>query len=214
MNNANMAPRAYTQDKRAEAARLTRGRILEATLDLYRERGIKDTTLKAVADKADVSRGTIIHHFGSGDGLLGAVLDQVVESLEWPDERIFEGRSGRDARIRAFVDAVVLFNDRSQMWWTMFEADMQRPELQKREAIYWELLARLQASALGPELAGDPRANAALLSIIHPATVGTFLWSFERAGVGKEQVRPILGDLAVEAVRRVTDRRRDTGGVS
>jgi AcrR family transcriptional regulator len=209
-----MAPRTYTQDKRAEAARQTRDRILEVTLELYRERGIAATTLRAVAERADVSRGTIVHHFGPGDGLLGAVLDRVVESLEWPDERIFEGRTGRDARIRAFVEAVALFNDRSQMWWTMFEADMQRPELQKREAHYWELLARLQSMALGPNLAGDPLANAALLSIIHPATVGTFLWSFERAGVGREEVRPILGDLAVDAVRRVTDRKRGKGVLS
>ncbi len=209
-----MAPRSYTLGRRAETATATRQRILDATIELYREVGVPAATLKAVAARADVSRGTIIHHFGSGDGLLGAVLDHVVESLEWPDERIFEGRNGRNARIRAFVEAVVLFNDRSQMWWTMFEADMQRPELQKREAIYWDLLARLQAAALGPALAGDARANAALLSIIHPATVGTFLWSFERAGVGKEEVRPILGDLAVDAVRRAADRKGDKGGLS
>jgi AcrR family transcriptional regulator len=209
-----MAPRTYTQNKRAEAARLTRARILEATLDLYRERGIKETTLKAVAEKADVSRGTILHHFGSADGLLGAVLDGVIETLDLPNASLFEGLNGLDARIRAFVDAFVLFNERSQHWWTMFADDMQRPELQQREAYYWGVLANLQASALGPELADDPLANAALLSVIHPATVGTFLWSFERAGAGKEEVRTILGDLAVDAVRRVTGRKGGKGGLS
>lgn len=209
-----MAPRSYTLGRRAETATATRQRILDSTIELYREIGVSGTTLKAVAERADVSRGTILHHFESGDGLLGAVLDRVVESLEWPDERIFEGLTRRDDRIRAFVDAVVLFNDRSVLWWTTFEAEMQRPELQKREAIYWDLLARLQAAALGPELAADPRANAALLSVIHPATTGTFVWSFERAGVGKEEVRRILGDLAVDAVRRVTGRKRGKGGLS
>jgi AcrR family transcriptional regulator len=209
-----MAPRTYTQDKRAETSRQTRDRILEATLSLYRERGVADTTLKAVAERADVSRGTILHHFGSGGGLLGAVLDGVVESLDLPDERIFTGLAGRDARIRVFVDAMVVFNERSVSWWNMFEGEMQRPELQKREAYYWSVLGQLQAKALGPQLATDPAANAALLSVIHPATVGTFLWSFERAGVGKEDVRPILGDLAVDAVRRVAGRRRGKRGLS
>ncbi len=209
-----MAPRTYTQDKRAETSRRTRHRILDSTLALYRERGVADTTLKAVAERADVSRGTILHHFGSGDGLLGAVLDQVVESLDLPDKRIFEGLAGRDARIRAFVDAIVVFNERSASWWTMFESEMQRPELQKREAYYWNVLGQLQAKALGSQLAADPRANAALLSVIHPATVGTFLWSFERAGVGKEDVRQILGDLAVDAIRRVIDRKGGKGGLS
>ena len=91
---------------------------------------------------------------------------------------------------------------------------MQRPELQKREAYYWSVLGQLQAKALGSQLAADPRANAALLSVIHPATVGTFLWSFERAGVGKEDVRQILGDLAVDAIRRVIDRKGGKGGLS
>src|SRR5438046_4728374 len=116
-----MAPRTYTQDKRAESARRTRKRILEATIELYSERGVAVTTLTAVAEKADVSRGTILHHFRSGDGLLGAVLDHVVENLDLPSERIFDGISGRDARIRAFVDAVILFNERSALWWKMFE---------------------------------------------------------------------------------------------
>ena len=209
-----MAPRSYTLGRRAETATATRQRILDSTIELYREQGIAATTLKAVADRADVSRGTILHHFGSGDGLLGAVLDRVVESLDWPDERIFEGLARRDERIRAFVNAVVLFNDRSVAWWTMFERDMQRPELQKREAFYWDLLGRLQAAALGPELAGDPGANAALLSFVHPATSGTFIWAFERAGVSKEEVLPILGDIAVEAVRRMTGRKRGKGGLS
>ena len=209
-----MAPRPYTLGRRAETATATRKRILDVTIDLYRDRGIAATTLKAVAERADVSRGTILHHFGSRDGLLAAVLDRVVESLEWPDEGIFKGLTRREDRIRAFVDAVILFNDRSVLWWTMFQGEMQRPELQKRETYYWDLLAKLQALALGRELASDPFANAALLSVIHPATVGTFLWSFERAGVGKEEVRPILGDLAVDAVRRVTDRKRGNGGLS
>lgn len=209
-----MAPRAYTLGRRAETTTATRQRILDSTVELYRERGIAATTLKAVAERADVSRGTILHHFGSADGLLGAVLDRVVELLDWPDERMFEGLARRDDRIRTFVSAVARFNDRSVSWWSMFEREMQHPELQKREAFYWDLLGRLQAAALGPELAGNPVANAALLSFIHPATSGTFIWAFERAGVSKEEVLPILGHLAVDAVRRVTDRKGAKGGLS
>jgi AcrR family transcriptional regulator len=209
-----MAPRSYRLQARAETAAATRERILERTIDLYRQSGVAATTLKAIADAADVSRGTIIHHFGSADGLLGAVLDFVVASLEWPSERILDGIEGRDARIRAFVDAMVEFQDRSQPWWSMFESEMQRPELQKRESDYWADLGRIQAAALGPGLQDDPMANATLLSMIHPATVGTFFWSFERAGLTRDEARPLLGDLAVDAVRRIADRGAGKGGSS
>jgi AcrR family transcriptional regulator len=208
-----MAPRAYTLGRRSEAATATRQRIVERTIDLYRDRGVAGTTLKAVAEKADVSRGTILHHFGSADGLLGAVLDFVVDALELPDDRLLEGIDGRDARIRTLVEAMIAFQERSVPWWSMFEGQMQRPELQEREAGYWAGLGRLQAAALGPDLMDDPLANAVLLSLIHPATVGTFVWAFERAGLIGTGAHPVLGDMAVDAVRRIADRGSEREGL-
>ncbi len=212
MNTALVTPRTYTLQRRAETAAATRSRILDATIELYHERGIPATTLKAIAERADVSRGTILHHFGSGKGLLGAVLDAVLASLELPDARALEGIDGLDARVRAFVDGMIEFQARSAHWWPIFEAEMQRPELQQREASYWAILAELQAVTLGPELRDDRAASATLMSMIHPATVGTFFWSFEQAGLNREDARPLLIEVAVDAVRRIADRTRGMGG--
>lgn len=209
-----MAPRSYILGKRAETAEATRRRILDATIELYRERGIPATTLKAVAERADVSRGSILHHFGSADGLFGAVLDFVLDSLVLPDPQALAGIDGLESRMRAFVGEMVDFQERSTHWWTMFESQMQRPEVQQREATYWAWLGQLQAAALGPELRDNPAANAALVSVIHPATVGTFLWAFEQAGLPRGHARPLLADLAVDAVRRIADRSRGKGGLS
>jgi AcrR family transcriptional regulator len=161
------------------------------------------TTLTAVAQRADVARGTIVHHFGTGDGLLGAVLDDVLDRLEVPDERILDGIDDPEQRIRTFVEEMIGFQERSQPYWTMFEGQMERPELQKREAYYWDAFGRLLDAAVGPELARDPRAGAALMGISHPATAGTFLWSFERAGLPTSEARALIGDLAIDAVRRI-----------
>jgi len=207
-----MAPRPYEMHARADAASATGKRILDATIELYRERGVPGTTLKAVAEAADVSRGTILHHFHSSDGLLGAVLDRVLEALELPDPQALAGIDGLEARVRAFVHEMVDFQERSAQWWSMFQSQMQRPELQKREATYWARMGQLQATALGPELRDNPAANAALVSVIHPATVGTFMWAFEQAGLPRGDARPLLGDLAVDAVRRINDRLSGTGG--
>jgi AcrR family transcriptional regulator len=206
-----MAPRTYTQDRRAESTAATRRRILDATLDLYKELGVPATTLAAVADRADVSRGTILNHFGSSEGLLGAAADLILEREQLPDDRIFEGRTSKADRIRAFVEAMIDFQERSSPWWPVFEHEIQRPELKERELRYWEALAGLQAAALGPELATDPRANAALTSVIHPATVGTFLWSFEQAGLKREEARPLLSDFAVSVVEHIA-RGKGKGG--
>jgi hypothetical protein len=95
------------------------------------------------------------------------------------------------------------FQERTAVWWPVFEHEMQRPELRQREAAYWKAYEEVEAAALGPELAGDPRARAVLTSLAHPGTVGTFLWSFEQAGLDRSEARPYLADLAVEAIRRI-----------
>jgi AcrR family transcriptional regulator len=197
---------------RADAASATRQRILDATIEIYRERGIPATTLKAVAERADVSRGSILHHFGSAEGLLGGVLDTVLETLELPDPAVLEAMEGRDDRVRRFVEDMVDFQDRTSHWWPIFEAEMQRPEVQQREATYWAHLSRMQAAALGPDLRDDPEANATLVSLIHPATVGTFHWAFEQAGIPRENALPLLSEFAVDAVRRIAGRSSGGGG--
>ena len=207
-----MAPRSYHMGSRAKAASATGQRILDATIEVYRERGIPATTLKAVAERADVSRGSILHHFGSAEGLLGAVLDTILETLELPDPAVLEAMHRRDERVRRFVEDMVDFQDRTSHWWPIFEAEMQRPEVQQREATYWAHLARLQAAALGPELRDDPEANATLVSVIHPATVGTFHWAFEQAGIPRGKALALLSEFAVDAVRRIADRRSGGGG--
>ena len=210
MNTAGlMAPRSYTLGQRAKTSTATRRRILDAALELYMERGIGATTLTAIADRADVARGTVIHHFGTASRLLEETLDELLERLEVPDERVLDGLVGRDARIRAFVEAMIAFQERSTPYWTVFEGDMDRPALKQREATYWAAFERLLAAALGPELAGDPRAGAVIVSLSHPATAGTFFWAFERAGSSREEARGMIGDLAIDAVNRITARRQD-----
>jgi len=156
--------------------------------------------------RADVSRGTVLHHFGSNEGLFGAVLDMVVAQIDYPDARFLEGVEGRDARIRVYLESLIDFFVRTRHWWPIFESEQGGAEYKQREAQYWEALGQFQAAALGPELAADPEANAILLSFVHPATVGTFIWAFEQAGIDSGRVRTLLGDLAVDAIRRLAGR--------
>jgi AcrR family transcriptional regulator len=206
-----MAPRNYKLGRRAETANATRQRILDAALELYRDVGVSATTLTAIGDRADVARGTILHHYGSADGLLGEAVKVLLEQQQLPDERIFEGLTTRDDRVRAYVLAMIGFQERSRPWWQVFESEMQRPELQTVEADYWAVMGRVQAAALGPELAMDARANAALMSLVHPATVGTFVWSFEQSGLEKHEARPFIAEVAVSMLRRIAEEKGGSG---
>jgi AcrR family transcriptional regulator len=196
-----MAPRTYTQDRRAATAAATRARIVDAAAELYQEQGVNQTTLHAIAKRADVSRGTILHHFGNTGGVLDAVAERLLLTLELPDERIFDGATDDDSRLRAYVKAIVEFFQRSTGWWAVFMTEMDRPELKAREAAYYERMAELQATALG-SLAGDREVNVVVGSLIHPGTIGGFQWVMEQAGFGPAESVDAIADVVVAYVER------------
>jgi AcrR family transcriptional regulator len=61
---------APPDDDRTAKGQETRARILAAALDLFRERGYDETTMRAVADRADVSLGNAYYYFASKEHLL------------------------------------------------------------------------------------------------------------------------------------------------
>lgn len=192
-----MTPRPYTQRRRASSTLVTRDAIVTAAMSVYRDVGLRDATMKAIAERADVSRGTILNHFGDGDGLLDAVLDRILATLEVPDERLLAGKDSDEDRIRAYVAGMVAFFRRSALWWPVFESAMQRPHLKAREADYWVAIGRLQNAALGPELASDPLVQAAVSGMIHPATMGQLLWTLESGGMATADSARVIEDLVV-----------------
>lgn len=53
----------------------TKDRLLAAALDLFAERGVTETTTKAVAERAQVNEVTLFRYFGNKHGLLLAVME-------------------------------------------------------------------------------------------------------------------------------------------
>jgi AcrR family transcriptional regulator len=196
-----MAPRTYTQDRRAEGARQTRERIVDAAAALYEEQGVNSTTLQAIAARADVSRGTILHHFGGAGGLLDAVAERVLVTLELPDEAIFDGVVPGPARLRAYVVAMIEFFRRSTGWWAVFVSEMERPELKAREAAYYDQMARLRSIALGD--IGDTRdVDIVVGALVHPGTIGRLIWVMEQAGLAPAAIPDVIADVVVAYVER------------
>ena len=196
-----MAPRSYRLGRRAETAAATRERIVGAAAALYQEQGVVATTLQQIAGRADVSRGTILHHFGGGDGLISAVAEHVLVELELPDEHIFDSAETAEQRLRAYVAAMLQFFRRSTGWWAVFVTEMQRPELKAKEAEYYQSMGRLQAIALG-DLAADRMANVVVGSLIHPGTIGGLIWVMEQAGLEPAQIDDAVADVVVAYVDR------------
>ena len=84
--------RPYLSRLRAEQAAQTRLRILEASGDLFAERGYGATTIDAVAARAGVAVDTVYATFGTKKGMLSALIDlRVTGSGEGSDVLAGEG---------------------------------------------------------------------------------------------------------------------------
>jgi AcrR family transcriptional regulator len=84
--------RPYRSRLRAEQAAQTRQRILEASGDLFAERGYGATTIDAVAARAGVAVDTVYATFGTKKGMLSALIDlRVTGSSEGSDVLAEEG---------------------------------------------------------------------------------------------------------------------------
>ena len=74
MTSASRAPQQ-------ERSRLTRDRLVSATVDMLATQGWSATTVAAVAEAAGVSRGAAQHHFPTRESLITEVLEQMFGEL-------------------------------------------------------------------------------------------------------------------------------------
>ena len=69
--------RSYDSPRRREAAEATRVAIADAARTLFGERGWSETTVRAIAEAAQVSEPTIYNAFGGKEGLAMALLEDL-----------------------------------------------------------------------------------------------------------------------------------------
>lgn len=109
-----MTSRTYKSALREAQAEATRARILEAVAEVLAE-GVETLSIPAVAERAEVSVGTVYRHFGDKTGLLrnlvsyagkstGIEIDRMPETLQEVDEvvhKIFHHFEEVDDLLRA-----------------------------------------------------------------------------------------------------------------
>lgn len=83
----------------------TRARIVETALRLFRERGYDQTTMRAIADEADVSLGNAYYYFASKDHLIHAYYERSHADHLEVCETILEQERDLKARLRDVLRA-------------------------------------------------------------------------------------------------------------
>jgi len=145
-----MSPRPYVQDKRAKTSGETRRRIVEATYALHAEQGIAETTMKQIAQRADVGLGTVYHHFPTYHDAVRACGAHTFALAAPPDATIFNGAKSLDQRIARLAEALFAFYGRCPGM-AKARADQARIAVLQEFMNQWDAqLAALVAEALQP----------------------------------------------------------------
>ena len=95
--------RVYRQNLRAESAAETRRRIIEVTRALLTRAPLENVSVPTIAAEAEVARSTIYTIFGSREGLMVAVAEDVLERGGFA--RIGQALRGPDV-VQAFATSI------------------------------------------------------------------------------------------------------------
>lgn len=142
--------------------------LAEACAELIATNGYSRTSIRDVAGRANISTGTLLHHFGSKEKLLEATL--VLVSDDFLDH-IREAASAKDVdavtRLRAVVRAI-LDLDRHSIGWRVWIAFWHEASIDPELAVVAGERTAL-AEAVFVELISEAR-DAGLLHVADPET--------------------------------------------
>ncbi|MFE8071749.1 TetR/AcrR family transcriptional regulator [Marinobacteraceae bacterium S3BR75-40.1] len=112
-------------------ARNSKERMLEAAEAIVREEGARQLTLDAVAERCQMSKGGVLHHFRTKQSLLKAMLARMMNSDEdLIDQRLKDYAGQPNAQLRARIEALFAFlQDEDRLSRSMLAALAEDPSL-------------------------------------------------------------------------------------
>jgi AcrR family transcriptional regulator len=85
----------------------TRGRILDAALNIFARKGYHDTRLDEIVDESSTSKGAIYFHFPNKERLFLALVDQFADLLERRVVEAIEPEEKGIARVRVALETTL-----------------------------------------------------------------------------------------------------------
>lgn len=179
------------EDRRLARGRSTRAQLITAATEVIRERGHGATSMRAVAERAEVQLSLVHYHFGSKQGLLSAVLDERTGELIERQRAMFS--DGRPFAEQWLTACAYLREDIGsgyvRILWELWAAGLVNEDLAERwrasQRAWRDLIeARIErwGDEQGVELPMSPRALATLIGNLFEGAETEML-----AGVGEKE---------------------------
>lgn len=82
----------------------TRLNILDSSIELFRTKGFQDTSMEEIAEKADISKGTLYNYFESKESILSAYIQSSIMEFGEELEAQLKNHQGIKAQLRLLLD--------------------------------------------------------------------------------------------------------------
>ncbi len=152
-----------------------RGRLLQAALELYGERGFERTTVAEIAERAGLTERTFFRHFADKREVLFAGAGELEELLVSTVAKAPDGLSPIDAAAAGIEAAGAAIQEGGELPRQRQSIIAGSAELQERELIKLASLASALAEALRRRGVTEPAA-----SLAAEAAIAVFRIAFER----------------------------------
>ena len=171
-----------------------RGRLGQAALELYVERGFEQTTVAEIAQRAGLTERTFFRHFADKREVLFGGAAELQASLVTSVTDAPASSGPMEAVVAALVAWAAVMAERRDFAMKRQAVISANPELQERELIKLATLASAMAEALRERGVAEPAA-----SLSAEAGIAVFRIAFERWV--RERTTDDLGQLIEESVR-------------
>lgn len=82
----------------------TRLNIIDCSVDLFRAKGFQETSMEEIAEKADISKGTLYNYFENKESILSAYIQFTIASFGQKIESLYNEHQGIESRLRLMLD--------------------------------------------------------------------------------------------------------------
>lgn len=184
--------RPYRMGKRQAAVDKTKRRIIDAAVVEYQINGIEDTSMQAVARRADVAPGTVLYHYSTPDQLVEAVVEMWIEEMEAPSPESIDPSDPIEQRVATLVKELFGLYERSEVSYQVYRKSPDHQVLKRYETWWYENAGQMMARALG-ELATDPETMQVLSVLTDPGFRGTLILT----GIQSDRATEIATQMAI-----------------
>ncbi len=186
-----MSRRPYRLGKRQASVDETRRRILDAAVSEYAKNGIEETTMVAVARRADVASGTVLYHYPDPEGLADAVAERWIEEADWPEVPQMREDGSLKERVDLLLDTIHAMWETARPASEVYNKSPQHPAMRKLQNVWDHQVSQAVTNALGSHVMDEDK------PMISAILEGQFLSSLIRHGIHKDQVQHSASRLIV-----------------